>query len=68
MKQNEKKHKDINKILLIAFVLLIAIIVFILIGIFIPDKEEVIQGEVETTDYRVSSKVPARVLELRVKP
>ncbi|MTU29432.1 HlyD family secretion protein [Parabacteroides merdae] len=67
MKQNEKKHKDINKILLIAFVLLIAIIVFILIGIFIPDKEEVIQGEVETTDYRVSSKVPARVLELRVK-
>ena len=28
---------------------------------------EVIQGEIEVSEYRVSSKVPARVLELRVK-
>lgn len=67
MKKIETKHIAINKILLIASILIIAIITFIIIGLFIPEKEDVIQGEVETTDYRISSKVPARLLELRVK-
>lgn len=31
-----------------------------------PEQAEIIQGQAETTDYRVSSKVPARVLEFRV--
>ena len=30
------------------------------------DEEETLQGEVEVTEYRVSSKVPARLKELRV--
>lgn len=39
-----------------------------LIGYFtIGKSEDVIQGEVEVSEYRVSSKVPGRILELRVK-
>lgn len=38
------------------------------IGYFTSGKtEEIIQGEVEVSEYRVSSKVPGRILELRVK-
>lgn len=38
------------------------------IGFFALGREsETIQGQVEVTEYRVSSKVPGRVLELRVK-
>ena len=33
---------------------------------FIPDKEDVIQGQVDVSEYRISSKVPGRILELRV--
>lgn len=39
-----------------------------LIGYFTLGKsEDVIQGEIEVSEYRVSSKVPGRILELRVK-
>lgn len=37
------------------------------VGLWLPKSEEIIQGEVEVTDYRLSSKVPARVLEIRVE-
>lgn len=38
------------------------------IGYFtIGNEPDVIQGQVEVTEYRVSSKVPGRILELRVK-
>lgn len=38
------------------------------IGYFALSRDpEMIQGQVEVTEYRVSSKVPGRVLELRVK-
>lgn len=38
------------------------------IGYFtLGDTDEVIQGEVEVSEYRVSSKVPGRILEIRVK-
>lgn len=38
------------------------------IGYFaLGNEEETIQGQVEVTEYRVSSKVPGRILELRVK-
>lgn len=49
-----------------AAVIVIAIVVLIVVGLCLPERAEFIQGQVETTDYRVSSKVPGRVLEIRV--
>ena len=46
-----------------AVVGIVALIGFLTIG----NEEEVIQGQVEVTEYRVSSKVPGRRLELCVK-
>ncbi|MGN1263478.1 MAG: HlyD family secretion protein [Prevotella sp.] len=44
------------------------VVIVALIGYFTLGHEpEIIQGQVEVTEYRVSSKVPGRVLELRVK-
>jgi len=62
------KNKQHNNILLALLgftivVILVGVIGFVAFG----QGEEVIQGEVEVTEFRVSSKVPARVLELRVK-
>ena len=38
------------------------------IGYFtIGSEEEIIQGQIDVEEYRVSSKVPSRILELRVK-
>ena len=57
-----------NNILLaiIGFIAVVAIVA--LIGFFtIDQKPDEIQGEVEVSEYRVSSKVPGRILELRVK-
>jgi HlyD family secretion protein len=62
-----KKKKGVNHVLLIAFILLVAIIVTIIIGLSLPKDVATIEGQAETTDYRLSSKVPSRVLELRVK-
>lgn len=44
-------------------VILVAIIVFFTLG----KKPEIVQGEIEVSEYRVSSKLPGRILELRVK-
>ncbi len=39
-----------------------------LIGYFtLGNQPDIIQGEIEVSEYRVSSKVPGRILELRVK-
>ncbi|MGN0281071.1 MAG: HlyD family secretion protein [Prevotella sp.] len=46
-----------------AVVAVVAIIGFFALG----QKDETIQGQVEVTEYRVSSKVSGRILELRVK-
>ena len=57
-----------NNILLaiIGFVAVVAIVA--LIGFFTLGRDpEVMQGQVEVSEYRVSSKVPGRILELRVK-
>ena len=48
---------------LIAVVATVAGIGFLALG----RAPEIIQGQVEVTEYRVSSKVPGRILELRVK-
>lgn len=44
-------------------VLLVGIIGYFTIG----NEKEIIQGQVDVTEYRVSSKVPGRILEIRVK-
>ena len=57
-----------NNILLaiIGFAAVVALVA--VIGFFAFDREsEVIQGQVEVGEYRVSSKVPGRILEIRVQ-
>ena len=45
-----------------------AVIIVALIGFFALGRDpELIQGQVEASEYRVSSKVPGRILEIRVK-
>ena len=46
--------------------LIAALVGVIILGFLKPSPQEVIQGEVEVSQYRVSSKVPSRVLEIRV--
>lgn len=46
----------------------IAVLIVAIIGFFTLGKtDEIIQGEVEVGEYRVSCKLPARVVEIRVK-
>ncbi|MBR5729185.1 MAG: biotin/lipoyl-binding protein [Prevotella sp.] len=57
-----------NNILLAILGFVTVVVVVALIGFFTLDKSpDEIQGEVEVTEYRVSSKVPGRILELRFK-
>ncbi len=61
----QTQHKNI----LLAIAGFVAVVITVgLIGYFaLGSEEEVIQGQVEVTEFRVSSKVPGRILELRVK-
>jgi HlyD family secretion protein len=64
----DKAKEQHNNILLAvggfsAVVIIVALIGFLALG----RDPEVIQGEMEVEEYRVSSKVPGRILELRVK-
>lgn len=54
--------------MLVAFASLLGVIIIVaLLGLlFIHQEEETVQGQVEATEYRVSSKVPGRILEYRV--
>lgn len=57
-----------NNILLAVLGFIAVVVIVGLIGFFLLDRSpEIIQGEVEVSEYRVSSKVPGRILELRVK-
>lgn len=57
-----------NNILLAVAGFAAVVVVVAFIGFFALGREpELIQGQVEVTEYRVSSKVPGRILELRVK-
>jgi HlyD family secretion protein len=57
-----------NNILLAVIGFVTVTVIVALIGFFALDRTpEVIQGEVEVSEYRVSSKLPGRVLEIRVK-
>ena len=64
----DKAKEQHNNILLAvagfaAVVAIVALIGFLALG----RDPEVIQGEMEVEEYRVSGKVPGRILELRVK-
>ena len=63
---NEKaQHKSV---MIALGVFALAVLIVGTIGYFtIGSEEEVIQGQIDVEEYRVSSKVPARILELRVK-
>lgn len=61
------KNKNRNVIIVCTSIILAVIVTIVVIGLCIPQQQEVIQGQAETADYRISSKVPARVLELRVE-
>ena len=57
-----------NNILLAILGFAVVIIIVALIGFFTLGRDpEIMQGQVETSEYRVSSKVPGRILEIRVK-
>lgn len=57
-----------NNILLAVLGLTAVVAIVAIIGLFaFGHADEEIQGEVEVSEYRVSSKVPGRILELRVK-
>ena len=57
-----------NNILLAILGIIATVAAVGVIGYFTLDKEEdIIQGQVEVSEYRVSSKVPGRILELRVE-
>lgn len=62
-----KQKKTSMLAAIFAAVLLAVVAIVIIVGLCMPRQAEVLQGQFETTDYRVSSKVPARVLELRVQ-
>lgn len=65
MSQAKTQH---NNILLAIAGFVVVVIIVAIIGFFALDRDpELIQGQVEVTEYRVSSKVPGRILELRVK-
>ncbi len=65
MSQATKQHTNILLAILgfVAVVIIMAAIGFFALG----HEPEVIQGQVEVSEYRVSSKVPGRILEIRVK-
>ena len=57
-----------NNILLAIIGFVAVVIIVALIGFFTLGRDpEVMQGSVEVSEYRVSSKVPGRILEIRVK-
>ena len=63
--QAKKQHNNIL-LAILGFAAVVAIVA--IIGFFVFDRDpEIIQGQVEVGEYRVSSKVPGRILEIRVK-
>lgn len=57
-----------NNILLAIIGFVTVVVAVAIIGWFTLDRSpEIIQGEVEVSEYRVSCKLPGRIVELRVK-
>lgn len=59
------QHKNI--LLTVAAFTVVVLIIAVIGTLVFKSEPEIIQGYVEVSEYRVSSKVPGRVLELRVK-
>ena len=65
---SDKAKEQHNNILLAVVGFSAVVLIVALIGFLALDRDpEIIQGEMEVEEYRVSSKVPGRILELRVK-
>lgn len=64
-----QSNKSQTNNMLLAFVTLLGVIVVVaLIGFFMLGKDdEIIQGQAEVSEYRISGKVPGRILEYRIK-
>lgn len=60
------KKKNLNVIIVSSAIIMAVIVIVVIAGLCIPEPAEVIQGQAETSDYRVSSKIPARILEIKV--
>lgn len=60
------KKSSLNVIILCTSIIIAVLVVVLVVGLSIPESQEVIQGEAEMTEYRVSSKVPTRVLQFKV--
>lgn len=64
MASNKERVNLVPAMIILGVILAIAVVC----GYFATKHEdETIQGQADVTEYRISSKVPARVLELRVK-
>lgn len=61
-----KKDKQFKWIISAGSIFLGIITIFIIIGLLEPTEQEPVEGEVELTDYRISSKLPSRVYKLYV--
>ncbi len=61
----KKQHKNI--IITATCTTLVVAVVAVIGAMSIKQEPETIQGQVEVSEYRVSSKVPGRILEIRVK-
>ena len=61
------KKREIN--LIPAILIIVGVIVLVVIGSLYAfnSEPETIQGQADVTEYRVSSKVPARIAQLRVQ-
>lgn len=61
-------QKEEKNIITALALFIIVIVIIALIGNFtLGEQSDIIQGEAETTEFRVSSKVPGRILRLLVK-
>ncbi len=61
------KHSQHISVLIAVAALVGVVAIVALIGFFfLPGHVEIIQGQVDVSEYRISSKVPGRILELKV--
>ena len=61
----QSQHKNI--LITIVLMTLVIVAVAVIGTLSLKSEPETIQGQIEVAEYRVSSKVPGRILELRVK-
>ena len=61
--KSQKNSIILTTLIFVSVVVLVAFIGFMVLG----KQPEVIQGQVEVSEYRVSSKLPGRIVEIRVK-